>query len=325
MLSMAEDNTGKELWTIIVPQASHNHPPVKHMLVALSMLDQYLAGSLPSLFVQGHFRLALQHYNNAIRALDFTSSGSSLACTVLVCMLAWMFELITNRPSAGAIHLTAAKNMVCQPQSFPKTLDVEDHFMIGYAKTIVQDEKLIYTRGFRRPEGHIVQMRDLNEARSRLADIVQVLLRSPDATGQSILSAQLELNEWRAAFEAYRYTGPEPLREKRSVFLAHNMVGTYFSLLLTSIADCKVEVQTGELVHRILDDVEHILEHEELGDVGWTLSLILRYISEQGEADCRAALQARRLEALLNSKKTCDDKSTACAKGFCSETDGKPP
>ncbi|KAK5946376.1 hypothetical protein PMZ80_000519 [Knufia obscura] len=227
----------------------------------------------------------------AIGALDITSPGFSLACTILVSMLAWMFETITNRPLASAMHLQAARLM--SSRSFSHTPNSEDLFVIGCVERLVQDNGLSYAHGLRRPERQLVQIKSLDEARIRLIDLAQPLLRNPTVDDCLITATRRGLDEWRADFEIYRYTGAETLRAKRSVFLAHNMVGTYLDMLSPVVPE---ETPISPIGQRILDDIEHILDHEELDDIEWILSLIVGHMIDHTEAESEIHCRAQRLK-----------------------------
>lgn len=283
----------KELWTIIVPQASWQYAAVQDMLVAVSMLDQYLAGSLPHLLVTAEYRSALQHYNKGIRTL-LSMVNPTVSCLLLVSVLAWAFENITNRPTVAAMHAHAASNIIIETQGGFSALSVEDQFIVNCFEETLSNRGYVHDHGYRRSDRQLQQFQSVYDARQVLFAIVENLLRLKPVSVGNIVYARQAIINWRAAFEAYRYIGWESLKQKRAVYMAHNIIGTYIVLLDPEFLAKERDAQQY-LLHHILNDVEHVVEYEDLAETSWILSILLRHIDEEAKADEHLRVRAERL------------------------------
>lgn len=298
MLSMG--SPAKELWTVIIPQASWRYPAIKDMLVAVSMLDQYLAGSLPVLKVEAEYRSALQCYNKSIKSISSVEKPTR-TCIVLVAMLAWMFEGIVNQPENAAIHAKAMEGMILETNTTQASLTVEDRYLMTYVKDMVSSGHYIHGQGERRLGRPTNFMKDLNDARHRLYQLSDGLTAISPASETSLASAWQDLDDWRSDFEFYRYSGSESLKEKRSVFMAHNTMATYTSLLNFEVYK-KDRAEEQYTINYILRDIEYVMEHEDLADLAWILKVILQRIANRVQADEYLNDRAQRLLSRLNQE-----------------------
>lgn len=94
------------LFDQILPQASWQHPALRHALVAVSMAsEQYYAVQS---FVQSHRRI--WHYNEALRLL-YTDSSIEHDLVLAACVLFWVHDNFTCNMSATLIHLRGLLKM----------------------------------------------------------------------------------------------------------------------------------------------------------------------------------------------------------------------
>lgn len=289
----------KELWTIVVPQASWRYAAVQDMLVALSMLDQYLSGSLPYLLVKAEYRSALQHYNKGIRAL-VSMPNPSVSCLLLAAVIAWAFEYITNQPDVAAMHARAALRIIHESDRGFPGLSAEDKFIIGCVEDTVRERNYIHAHGIRRCNRQLQQFQNLCDARRGLFAIVENVVQLKPVLASDIVFAKQAMVNWRASFEAYRYIGLESLKEKRSVYMAHNTAGTYIALLDPAFRTKDQDTQQ-RVVHHILNDVEHVVEYEDLANLNWILNILLKHIVEDPRVESNLYNRAKKLMVKLSA------------------------
>ena len=98
----------RHFWTIIIPQATHQHPAVKHSVLALTILHESLART-DGLAEDDNERL-LHHYNTAIRAL--TQSQPSTDIVLITCILFWTVENFNGTGKPSFDHMKAAQKIL---------------------------------------------------------------------------------------------------------------------------------------------------------------------------------------------------------------------
>lgn len=292
MLSMATRATSKDLWTVVIPQASWRYKPVREMLLAMSSLDQYLTGSLPSLRVQDEYRTALLHYSKAISTV--ATSEQSFTCVVLVAVIGWMLELITNRHEAANMHMSAVQRMVGASTS----ATAEEAMIADLLAQVVRTGQYIRGMNPRRPGHKVRAFSSLTEASSALRLLFEAVT-ADISTKTTFDDFWCDLDRWRVSFEIFRYLGPESLADKRSVFLAQNIVVSYVELLEADRSAMSQQDNYGRAMYAILADVEYLVEHEDLEELNWILTALLDYIVGRRSTSEDVQLRAKRLHHRL--------------------------
>ena len=281
MLSMS--SCDKQFWSLFVPQAAWKFPAVRHMLTAISLLDQYLSSPMYTLIPDAEYRQALGAYNRAIACLTSPRSCDDpghcmdeaipLTCILLTSVLAWMFEGISNRPEIANLHITAAINIadeLHQPDRYSKLsveeaaiIDVIEHSSLGDSYTFLD---LWAPKDLPPPP----PFDTLAESRIALNDIIEDMKSTFPVMNTDMLLGRLRT--WRIAFEAYRYKGIEPLASKRQMYLHHNII-------VSIVAMTHFNTFNGENKRtRILDDMEILIESEDLAEIGEGLRLLARFL-----------------------------------------------
>jgi hypothetical protein len=95
-------------WTVLLPQATHQHLAVKHSVVALAILHQSLAED-GHLSEDNNDRLFL-HYNTAIRAI--TQGQPSVDIVLMTCILFWAIENFNSYGCRAHDHIDAAMKIL---------------------------------------------------------------------------------------------------------------------------------------------------------------------------------------------------------------------
>ncbi len=98
----------RHFWTIIIPQATHEHTSVKHSVLALSILHESLART-DGLREDDNGRL-FHHYNTAIRAL--TQSQPTTDIVLITCILFWTVENFNGAGQPSFDHMEAAQKIL---------------------------------------------------------------------------------------------------------------------------------------------------------------------------------------------------------------------
>lgn len=265
----------KELWTIVIPQASWRYSEVKNMLISLSLLDQYLASCLPALKLEAELRPALEHYNKAIHSL--LRKQKSLSCILLVSVLAYLFDSMGDHRESAMVHLKATKDLVSgSPITDLQARTTEDCFTTDIVREALKTAGYMYTDPSKVEERLVPRFSSLQMAQLRLWEIVQGV-RSPLApTAGSVQCAFDTLSGWRKAMVQYRNIGSEPLKDKRATVVASGLVGTYLHVIDPE-QSLSARFANGYFT-RVLADIEHVIEHEDLRTSGWVVRLVLKEI-----------------------------------------------
>lgn len=264
----------KELWTIVIPQASWHYPEVKDMLVSLSLLDQYLASCLPALTLEAELRPALEHYNKAISGL--LRRQKPLSCVLLVSVLAYLFDSMGDHRESAMVHLRATRDLVSGDLADSQTRIAEDAFTVDIVREALKTAGYLYTDPSRVEEKFVPRFSSLEMAQLRLWEIVQSVREPHTPTANSVQCAFDALSGWRKAMVRYRNVGTEPLRDKRATVVASGVVGTYLHILDPEQSP-PARLANGYFA-RVLDDVEHVMEHEDPRTSGWVVRLVLEEI-----------------------------------------------
>lgn len=262
----------KDYWTILVPQASWKYAEIKYMLVALSLLDQYLAGDTTTLQVENQYRRAIEHYNMAVSSLSLKLPA--LPCIIVFSIMAHSFENITKGSTPTSIHTEAADKIISEYIKMQSCTSGMEAILINQVNESVGREPLLYGLEINPIRESSFSFQSLQQAREQLRNIVASVSHNAMISATELRIAKGSLNGWRSDYEQYRYSGLEPLSEKRILYLASNIVGSYLQLCDTQNSD----PASQRLQHHLLKDAEYLAEYENTTELKWILEYLLNEI-----------------------------------------------
>ncbi|KIW14821.1 hypothetical protein PV08_07606 [Exophiala spinifera] len=101
-------------WTRLVPQLAFEFPVIRHLLVAMALLDEQLGVSETTKIKPAS--LALWHYQMALRGMAMVERADE-PFLVLASSMGWVFESLQGNFSASAIHLRASARLLKELES----------------------------------------------------------------------------------------------------------------------------------------------------------------------------------------------------------------
>lgn len=118
----------QDLWTYVLPQASWSDPAIKHAMVAVATAEKLMNSALVP---QETRTSAVRHYDKAIRSL--TTGSPSIPSLLMVSILAWLYEMVSENPEIALMHARAAQKIVQQTQQ-SRSLSLYDSETADLAK-----------------------------------------------------------------------------------------------------------------------------------------------------------------------------------------------
>lgn len=97
-------------WSRLVPQLAFEFPVIRHLLVAVALLDEQL-GVYRSATKIKLTPLALWHYQTALRGMTMVERADE-PFLVLASSMGWVFESLQGNFAASAIHLRASSRLL---------------------------------------------------------------------------------------------------------------------------------------------------------------------------------------------------------------------
>jgi hypothetical protein len=249
-------------WTKLFPRCSHTQPSTRHLLVAISMIDERLPDPTPDLLLHRSKRV-LFHYNQAIQEL--TQRQPSMIDAAASSLLAWVLETCLQDTNRAILHLDASSRLLdavrqalSQAQSSEETdllkqMESARESCAGYLST----QRRVRTLRFR-DLSNILEvingrngpqtMSSTEEARSRISDYFD-RLEEPNKSQKEVAAAQAWLRSWEYTFVKYRYVSP---RHDLNVVALHILVNLAKTFLPFFESSMDVDPQ---------DAVEYVQDH----------------------------------------------------------------
>ena len=260
-LAKYSSNNDRPTFEIIFPRLAMSLPATKHLVVAVSMLDE-LVGSSNQERLMSKSRRILYHYNQAIRHL--THHKASMIDIISASILAWVLEGCLFDRNRAAIHLKASSRLMNifiadeTKNNGSESSDIVVNHLThtrssceGYASTrlsganqYVQDETYIFAVLSARNSPQ--RMKSAKEARDALEEYF-TKFEDPQGMDMSPMEANELLQSWELALLKYRHVATEPYAEVVSLHILVNLA----QALLPVIADSPSESMSEPIAERL--------------------------------------------------------------------------
>ncbi|KIW95521.1 uncharacterized protein Z519_04106 [Cladophialophora bantiana CBS 173.52] len=232
------------LWTVLLPQATWHQPSIKHSLIALASLHQYLTTVGPA--SQRANQNFVFHYNNAIRAL--VADKPSIDIVLAACVIFWALENFNGGGQSAIDHMQAAIKILGEWKSKRRPNDPAKDFITKYIEPTIRDgvkfaskcrvEELagqmsalsLTTRDVRIMNFDYPQFNNLEDAGDYLGDCINKILvlksqaKAPLSPSPDLIEQMEELDarlyKWMNLFQNLTATGPVYIRR---MLVVHNV------------------------------------------------------------------------------------------------------
>lgn len=295
----------KDLWTIVMPQISWHFTPVKHMVCALAILTNLQDESEAPQhqhnldYVAG----ALNEYDRAMSTLGVMESPD-LSSTLVFSLMAWTFVNIINNYHQAAVHETYLRSMLVDSRRPGTQISVQARLVIERIERVIgQDLRDDVTYGWQH-QTHPHPNRSftsLDEAWRELYYVLDRAARDADMlVGHNWGPIGRSLDDWRDAFEQYRYLGSASLKQKRSILLAENALATYLACMDPQSTQLWWERERDCAL--VLGDLESLVSlFDNHDDIRWIARAMLLNITEAAGGSDSIMLRVRRLNRVFDN------------------------
>ena len=237
-----------ELWTVVLPCFSWQEPAVKHALLAVAMTDRHMTSGLVS---SEHGIQGICHYNAAI--LRATRCKLSVESLLLLSVLAWLYETMTENAQGSFIHPRAAQRII-RDMTCTQALSTTTSGLVELMEKvdITVSEAEAYTRTiFAEESDNSPGSSSSSSSEGRRTDwtvgatfdscfhsievlefCVKHLLDSDDTQGGAIAQVIIWLNRWIVAYRRYEPIGSESKAEARVTFRLYNVISALVQIQL---------------------------------------------------------------------------------------------
>jgi hypothetical protein len=280
----------------VLPRCVHLLPAARHLLIAVSMLDQRYHGiNPPEMMVRA--RRIMDHYNSALAVL--TSKDVEPLDLYLSPLLAWIIEIMVNNPQTAIMHIKHSRKMLeglePKPHDSNDTQDIVQDFVkdtqrfcSGFTSTsaacagILSSDpcSIFQTLNVRQQISPDTPTEEVRQAIYKYAT-------SLDSDGQTkfpFKEALEYLRHWESHTLVTRYI----YREARDTIVATHFLIATATTLLTAPNECSQDTFTRqkEAWEYLLVKLEDCLDVEALDEknrqgledaVAFALSLIARF------------------------------------------------
>jgi hypothetical protein len=282
------------LWTNALPRLAAYYPAIKHIIVAIALLDGGPEGAAQAGSATRRYSRILRHYNAAIGILARNKVVGSLEL-LFSAVLSWMLEVMGLGAATALIHLNAARTIAhdCSDSLIQDTsTSSEAHDMLaaylpsamqlceGYATILSPYEGQAYlkeTEGIDNPLFRALAVRDGRSAIASCDEIVRALdhyftsIYPKTRSGRDVEEAAEYIYIWKVAIMRFRYFADVSRRVVLLCYLGFALAG---SLLTDPDAlNEQAERQRRETAMRyVLGRADDILQHETQGSRGRSIA-----------------------------------------------------
>lgn len=253
----------RKTWTEMFPRCSHTQPATKHLIVAISMVDERLPDPTPELLVYRSKRV-LFHYNQAIQEL--TQRKPSMVDAVASSLLAWVLETCLQDTNRAIMHLDASTRLFeavrhilsrkneGEASDILKRMEGAKESCSGYLSTqrrvrTLQSRDLSNIFAVIDGRNGPQSMRSTEEARSQIDDYF-TKIENPDRCQVSVVEARDWLRSWEYTLVKFRYISP---RHDLNTVALHILVN-----LAKTLVPRRVEDSYEEGEHEIDYTTDHM-------------------------------------------------------------------
>ncbi|KIX04581.1 uncharacterized protein Z518_05451 [Rhinocladiella mackenziei CBS 650.93] len=267
-------------WTVLLPQATWHQPAIKHSIIALASLHQFLTSEGPSAVRANHSFMF--HYNTAIHTL--VSGKPPIDVVLASCVIFWALENFNGGGQPAFDHMKAAIKIVGEWKAKRRPNDPANDVISTYIEPTIKDgikfaskcrvEELqsqmsalsLSTQDMRVLTIQLPDFDTLEKAGDYLGDCIQQILvlksasPGPDLV-ESINDLDAKLYKWMNMFQGLPTIGR--VHQKR-MLIVHNVAAYVLLDQLKAQARCSREPSES---HRgrssfIVVEVEDVLSYD---------------------------------------------------------------